>query len=143
MRYLGLADYDPSVHGLTDPLFREPLTCICVDSSLSTCVFLSPCTLYASASIVYCPRASTPHPYTLPARTRTLLYCARWTPARILRPSHIHHGRSIPGQLMPAACGATSMRTACTLRVERPRRTAVHFFPHTRPPDTHSHPLDR
>ena len=45
----------------------------------------------------------------------------------------------MPGQLLLAACGATSMRSACTLRVERPRRNAVHFFPHTRPPDTHSH----
>jgi len=49
----------------------------------------------------------------------------------------------MPGQLLPAACGATSMRSACTLRVERHRRTAVHLFPHTRPPDTLSHPLDR
>jgi len=55
-------------------------------------------------------------------------------------------------QLLPHAVrGATSTRSACMLRVERPRRTAVHFFPHTRPPDTHSHlspqhhtpPLDR
>ena len=45
----------------------------------------------------------------------------------------------MPGQLLLAACDATSMRSACTLRVERPRRNAVHFFPHTRPPDTHSH----
>ena len=73
----------------------------------------------------------------------TSLLRARWTPARILRPSHIHHGRYMPGQLSPAACGATSMLSACTLRVERPRRNAVHFFPHTRPPDTLSHPLDR
>jgi hypothetical protein len=49
----------------------------------------------------------------------------------------------MPGQLSPAACDATSMLSACTLLVERPRRTAVHFFPHTRPPDTLSHPLDR
>mgnify|MGYP000657389161 CR=1 FL=1 len=69
----------------------------------------------------------------------TSMMRACWTLARILRPSHIHHGRSIPGQLMPAACCATSMRSACTLRIERPRRTAVHFFPHTRPPDTHAH----
>jgi len=34
-----LADYDLSVHTLTYPLFREPLECICVDSSLSTCLF--------------------------------------------------------------------------------------------------------
>ena len=67
----------------------------------------------------------------------TSLLRARWTPACILRPSHIHHG--LTEQLMPAACGATSVRNACTLRIELPRRTAVHFFPHTRPPDTHSH----
>ena len=67
---------------------------------------------------------------------------ACWTLARILSVSHIHHGRSIPGQLMPGACCATSMRSACTLRIEHPRRTVVHFFPHTRPPDTPSHPLD-
>jgi len=72
----------------------------------------------------------------------TSLLRARWTPARILRPSHIHHGSSMPGQLSPAACSATSMLSTCTLRVERPRRTAVHFFPHTRPPETLSHPLD-
>ena len=109
---------------------------------------LAPCTLYASASIVYCPRAPIPSPGSHP---NTSLLRARWTPARILRLSHIHHGRSIPGQLMPAACGATSVRSACTLGAERPRRTAVHIFPHTRPPDTHSHlspqhhtpPLDR
>jgi hypothetical protein len=81
----------------------------------------------------------------------TSLLRARWTPARILRPSHI--GRHIPGtQLLPQAVrGATSTRSACTMRVESPRRTAAHFFPHTRPPDTHSHlpqqhttpPLDR
>ena len=69
----------------------------------------------------------------------TSMMCACWTLVRILRPSHIHHGRSIPGQLMPAACGATSVRSACTLGTERPRRTAVHIFPHTRPPDTHAH----
>jgi len=69
----------------------------------------------------------------------TSLLRARWTPACTLRRSHI--GRYIPGaQLLPQAVrGATSTRSACTLRVERPRRTAVHFFPHTRPPDTHSH----
>ena len=69
----------------------------------------------------------------------TSLLRARWTPARILRHSHI--GRQIPGAhlLTQAVRGATSTRSACTLRVERPRRTAVHFFPHTRPPDTHSH----
>ena len=69
----------------------------------------------------------------------TSLLRARWTSACTLRRSHI--GRYIPGaQLLPQAVrGATSTRSACTLRVERPRRTAVHFFPHTRPPDTHSH----
>jgi hypothetical protein len=79
--------------------------------------------------------------YTAPIHTtglhpHTSLLRARWTPACILRPSYIHHGRNMPGQLLPAACGATSMRSACTLNAERPRRTAVHFFPHTRPPDT-------
>jgi hypothetical protein len=69
----------------------------------------------------------------------TSLLSAPWTPARMLRPSHI--GRHIPGaQLLPQAVrGATSARIACTLREESPRRTGVHFFPHTRPPDTHSH----
>ena len=69
----------------------------------------------------------------------TSMMRACWTLARILRRSYIHHGGYMPGQLLLAACGATSMRSACTLRVERPRRNAVHFFPHTRPPDTHSH----
>ena len=98
--------------------------CIRVDSLLSTREYTAP--VHSTGS----------HP-------NTSLLRARWTPARILRPSHIHHGRYMPGQLSPAACGATSMLSACTLRVERPRRTAVHFFPHTRPPDTLSHPLDR
>ena len=40
---------------------------------------------------------------------------------------------------MTAACGATSVRSACMLGAESPRRTEVHFFPHTRPPDTHAH----
>jgi hypothetical protein len=75
---------------------------------------------------------------TLDARTHTVPLAHR-TP----------HSRP---QLLPHAVrGATSTHSACTLRVERPRRTAVHFFPHTRPPDTHSHlspqhhtpPLDR
>ena len=69
----------------------------------------------------------------------TSLLRACWTPARTLR--HSHTRRHIPGaQPLPHAVrGATSTCSACTLRVERPRRTAVHFFPHTRPPDTHSH----
>jgi hypothetical protein len=54
----------------------------------------------------------------------TSLLCSHWTPTRTLRLSHIR---------------ATSARSACTLCAELPRRTAVHFFPHTRPPDTHSH----
>ena len=106
--------------------------CIRVDSLLSTREYTAP--IHSTGS----------HP-------NTSLLRACWTPARILRLSHI--GRQIPGvQLLPQAVrGATSMRSACTLRVERPRRIAVHFFPHTRPPDTHSHlsqqhtthPLDR
>ena len=95
-------------------------TCIRVDSLLSAREYTAP--IHSTGS----------HPNTSLLRTR-------WTPARILRCSHI--GRQIPGaQLLPQAVrGATSTRSACTLRVERPRRTAVHFFPHTRPPDTHSH----
>ena len=95
-------------------------TCIRVDSLLSAREYTAP--IHSTGS----------HP-------NTSLLRACWTPARILRHSHI--GRHIPGaQLLPQAVrGATSTRSACTLRVERPRRTAVHFFPHTRPPDTHSH----
>jgi len=60
--------------------------------------------------------------------------------ARDGRP-HAYCVPRIPGaQLLPQDVrGATSAPSACTLRVERPRRTAVHFSPHTRPPDTHSH----
>ena len=85
--------------------------CIRVDSLLSALEYTAP--IHSTGS----------HP-------NTSLLRACWTPARTLRRSHI--GRHIPG-------GAASTRSACTLRVERPRRTAVHFFPHTRPPDTHSH----
>jgi len=92
--------------------------CIYVDGFLSAREYNSP--LHSPGS----------HP-------NTSLLREPWTPARILRPSHILHG--LTEQLMPAACGATSVRSACTLRAERPRRTAVHFFPHTRPPDTPSH----
>ena len=94
--------------------------CIRVDSLLSAREYTAP--IHSTGS----------HP-------NTSLLRARWTPACTLRRSHI--GRYIPGaQLLPQAVrGATSTRSACTLRVERPRRTAVHFFPHTRPPDTHSH----
>ena len=86
-------------------------TCIRVDSLLSAREYTAP--IHSTGS----------HP-------NTSLLRACWTPARTLRRSHT--GRHIPG-------GAASTRSACTLRVERPRRTAVHFFPHTRPPDTHSH----
>ena len=34
---------------------------------------------------------------------------------------------------------ATSAHGACMPYAARPRRTAAHFFPHTRPPDTHPH----
>ncbi len=51
----------------------------------------------------------------------------------------LDHALLFARSLLPAACDATSARSACTLRAESPRRTAVHFFPHTRPPDTHSH----
>ncbi len=109
-----------------------PSLCIHVDSLLSAREYTAP--IHSTGS----------HPH-------TSLLRACWTPARILRCSHI--GRQIPGaQLLPQAVrGATSTRSACTLRVESLRRTAVHFFPHTRPQDTHSHlsqqhttpPLDR
>ena len=92
--------------------------CIYVDGFLSALEYTAP---------IHSPSS---HP-------NTSLLRARWTPARILRPSHIHHGST--EQLMPAVCGETSVRSACTLRAERPRRTAAHFFPHTRPPDTPSH----
>ena len=94
--------------------------CIRVDSLLSAREYTAP--IHSTGS----------HP-------NTSLLRARWTPACTLRRSHI--GRYIPGaQLLPQAVrGATSTRSACTLRVERLRRTAVHFFPHTRPPDNHSH----
>jgi hypothetical protein len=73
-----------------------------------------------------------PHP-------NTSLLRVRWTPARILRLSHTF-GRLIPSaQLLPATRGATSAPGSCKSCAVRPRRTAVHFFPHTRPPDTHSH----
>ena len=101
---------------------------------------LAPCTLYASASIFYCPRKYTTPIHSPGSHPNTSLLRARWTPARIMRLSHIKYGRLIPGaQLLPAACGATSAHSSCKLIAERPRRTAVHFFPHTRPPDTHSH----
>jgi hypothetical protein len=106
--------------------------CICVDSLLSAREYPAP--IHSTGS----------HP-----NTSLLRVC--WTPARTLHHSHI--GRHIPGaHLLPQAVrGATSAYSACTLRGEHPRRTAVHFFPHTRPPDTHSHlsqqhttpPLDR
>ncbi len=106
--------------------------CIHVDSLLSAREYTAP--IHSTGS----------HP-------NTSLLRACWTSTRKLRRSHL--GRQIPGaQLLPqAVLGATSTRSACTLRVERPRRIAVHFFPHTRPPDTHSHlsqqhdthPLDR
>ena len=94
--------------------------CIRVDSLLSVREYTAP--IHSTSS----------HP-------NTSLLRARWTPARVLRQSHI--GRQIPGAhlLTQAVRGATSTRSACTLRVERPRRTVVHFFPHPRPPDTHSH----
>jgi hypothetical protein len=106
--------------------------CIRVDSLLSTREYPAPI-----------------HSTGLHPNTSLLRAC--WTPARILRRSHI--GRQIPSAqlLSQAVRGATSTRRACTLRVERPRRIVVHFFPHTRPPDPHSHlsqqhathPLDR
>ena len=133
------ADYDPSVHALTDPLFREPLECICVDSPLSTCGFLPmhyPCIRVDS---LLSAREYTAPIHSTGSYPNTSMMRACWTLARILRRSYIHHGGYMPGQLLLAACGATSMRSACTLRVERPRRNAVHFFPHTRPPDTHEH----
>ena len=59
------------------------------------------------------------------------------------------HSRRTASATSCAWCDLDAQRLH--LRVERPRRTAVHFFPHTRPPDTHSHlsqqhttpPLDR
>ena len=135
-------DYDPSVHALTDPLFREPLECICVDSPLSTCGFLPmhyPCIRVDS---LLSAREYTAPIHSTGSYPNTSMMRACWTLARILRRSYIHHGGYMPGQLLPAACGTTSIHSACTLREERPRRTAVHFFPHTRPPDTLSHPLD-
>jgi hypothetical protein len=33
---------------------------------------------------------------------------------------------------------ATSAHSSCKPCAVRPKRTAVHFFPHTRPPDTHT-----
>jgi hypothetical protein len=98
--------------------------CISIDSSLSACKYTSPI------------HSTGPHP-------NTSLLHARWTPARILRLSHTC-GRLIPGaQLLPAARGATSAHVSCKPCAVRPRRTAVHLFPHTRPPDTHSHFLQQ
>jgi hypothetical protein len=99
----------------------------------------SPCILVAS--LLYAREYTAPI-HSTGSHPNTSLLRARWTPACTLRPSYIHHGGYMPGQLLPAACGTTSIHSACTLREERPRRTAVHFFPHTRPPDTLSHPLD-
>jgi hypothetical protein len=45
-----------------------------------------------------------------------------------------------PRRAAPASCAWCDFAcSSCKLRAERPRRTAVHFFPHTRPPDTHPH----
>jgi len=95
--------------------------CIRVDSFLSVREYTAPI------------HSTSPHP-----NTSLLRVC--WTPARILRLSHLKYRRSIPGtQLLQAVRGATSACTSCKMGAVLPRRTAVHFFPHTRPPDTHSH----
>ena len=85
-------------------------SCIRVDSSLSACKYTAPI------------HSTGPHPHT-----------------SLLSLSHTY-GRLIPdAQLLPAARGATSEHVSCKSCSVRPRRTAAHFFPHTRPPDTPSH----
>ena len=94
--------------------------CIRVDGFLSACQY---------TVLIH---STCPHP-------NTSLLCARWTPTRILRLSHTY-GCPIPGaQLLQTARGATSAHGPCKPCAARPRRTASHFFPHTRPPDTHPH----
>jgi hypothetical protein len=142
LKYLN--KYDPSVHSLTNPLFCEPLDCICVDSSLSTCTYSPP---MHSSCISVDSFLSTHGVH----RTHTLYRSApeHFSAARALDDrahtvlSHTY-GRSngsIPGaQLLQAARGATSAHGSCKQCAVRPRRFAAHFFPHTRPPDTHAHP---
>ena len=94
--------------------------CVRVDGFLSAREYTSPI------------HSTGPHP-------NTSLLRVRWTPARILRLSHTC-GRSVPDvQLLPAARGATSAHSSCKPCPVLPRRTAVHFFPHTRPQDTDTH----
>jgi len=126
-----LADYDPSVHVLTDPLFLEPLDCICVDSSLSSRAHTRLCTLPASTWMVSCPRASTPHPYTLPDRTRTLLCCERVDACAHTEPL-AHKIRTInPRRASPDSCawcdfGAQLLQAAHRVPYDVPYQTTGH-----------------
>ena len=61
----------------------------------------------------------------------TSLLRACWTLVRTPRLLATHGLCLIPGT-------ATSAHGSCKPRVVRPRRPAAHFFPHTRPPDTHA-----
>ena len=83
--------------------------CIRVDSLLSAREYTAP--IHSTGS----------HPNTSMMR-------ACWTLARI--PSLLADYGSGP---------ATSAYGSCKPYAARPRRTAAHFFPHTRPPDTHAH----
>jgi hypothetical protein len=67
----------------------------------------------------------------------------RWTTAGILHLSHTY-GCPFPGvHLLQTVHGATSAHGSCKPCAARPGRTAAHFFPHTRPPDTHPHFLPK
>ena len=59
----------------------------------------------------------------------TSMLRACWTLARILRLLATYGLHLIPGI-------ATAAHGSCKPHVVRLRRNAVHFFPHTRPPDT-------
>ena len=61
----------------------------------------------------------------------TSMLRACWTLARIPRLLATHGLHLITGT-------ATSAHGSCKPCVVRPRRPAAHFFPHTRPPDTHA-----
>ena len=92
--------------------------CISEDSFLSACEYTAPI-----------------HSTCQPPNTSLLR--VRWTPAHILHLSYTN-GCHIPGkQLLQVARGATSTRSSCKLCSVQQKRTASHFFPHTRPPDTH------
>jgi hypothetical protein len=65
------------------------------------------------------------------SQPHTSLLRANWTLARIPRLLATHGLHLITGT-------ATSAHGSCEQRPVRHRRSVAHFFPHTRPPDTHA-----